>query len=275
MNWNCVWAIASKDMKAVSSNSKLWIPLLVLPILFCVVFPVGLILAAPHAAGSDTLELIRSMTANLPQRGVISEISAMQVPGHQLIYLAVHYLLLPVFLIIPLITSMVTSTNSFVGEKERRTLESLLFSPISILELFTGKVLASLIPTLVISASGFAALGVVVDTMTYSTFGKLIFPSANWLILACWLAPALTFCNILFCVLISARVKGYQEAQQICGVTILPVVGLVIGQITGLFLLSPFLLIIIGGILLAMSLFLLQRISAMNGRHVLFEKQIH
>ena len=42
--------------------------------------------------------------------------------------------------------SSVVAASSFVGEKERKTLESLLYTPIDIASLFWGKLLSAFIP---------------------------------------------------------------------------------------------------------------------------------
>ena len=52
------------------------------------------------------------------------------------------YLLAPLFLIVPLMVSAVLAADAFAGEKERKTLETLLHLPISDRDLFFAKVLA-------------------------------------------------------------------------------------------------------------------------------------
>ena len=45
------------------------------------------------------------------------------------------------FLIVPIMASSVMAASSFVGEKEKHTLETLLYSPLSLRQLFQSKVL--------------------------------------------------------------------------------------------------------------------------------------
>jgi hypothetical protein len=61
----------------------------------------------------------------------------------------------PVLLLVvgffPITVALILALESFVGEKERRSLEPLLNSPLSALQLYSGKFLASLIPPLIAS----------------------------------------------------------------------------------------------------------------------------
>jgi len=81
--------------------------------------------------------------------------------------------------------------------------------------------------------------------------------------------------TVLLNVLISSRVKTYQEAQNIGGVIILPVVGMMAGQASGLFLVGAPIMLLISLAILIINAILLQRITKYNDRFVLFEKQIH
>ncbi|MFD1737255.1 hypothetical protein ACFSCX_11895 [Bacillus salitolerans] len=105
-------------------------------------------------------------------------------------------------------------------------------------------------------------------------FQGFIFPGTNWLFLVFWIAPIITIFTILVEVLVSARAKSFQEAQQIGGLVILPIIALFVGQATGFLILNPLILLIIGIVLLVLSGLLLKLITKFNSRNVLFERQI-
>jgi ABC-2 type transport system permease protein len=191
------------------------------------------------------------------------------------IYLIVNYMLGPLFLLIPVINAMMTAVNSFVGEKERRTLESLLFAPVRVTDLFIGKVLASFIPAYGAALVSFMLCGIVVDGLTWDMFEGLIFPSLNWVVMLLWLTPAFTIGTILFSVWVSARTRGFQEAQQLAGVVVMPIVLLLAGQATGLLFFSTWMLAIAGAVLFVIDAALLLIIARMNQRDQLFERQVH
>lgn len=54
----------------------------------------------------------------------------------------------------PISISLVIALETFVGEKERRSLEPLLSTPLSNIELYVGKTLAAMIPPLLASYGG-------------------------------------------------------------------------------------------------------------------------
>ncbi|MFC0215613.1 ABC transporter permease subunit [Paenibacillus chartarius] len=272
MNRSIVWTIAMKDIRAILSSSKIWIGYIVLPLLCGVVLPgIMILLILNMDLSSPKLAELETMLKHMP----IGDIGGADDLRSRALYMIANYMLGPLFLLIPVINSMMTAVHSFVGEKERRTLESLLFAPIQVKDLFLGKVLASFVPAYSVTLVSFVLCGLVVDGLTFGTFGRLIFPSWNWLVLLLWLTPAFTMATILFSVLVSARTKGFQEAQQLAGVVVLPVVMLLVGQATGLLFLSGWVLWAAGAVLYAVDVVLLLSIARLNQRDVLFERQVH
>lgn len=277
MNKRIVWTIAKKDIRGIFSNKQILIPMLIVPFVLCGLLPAIVILLGTTLDLSmiNGIGALKSMIANLPEGELRETLARMPEERDQIIYMFVNFMLLPLFLLIPVLSSSMIAANSFVGEKERKTLESLLFAPIEIKDLFVGKVLSAFIPTLIISLGSFVLCGLVVDGLTYTRFDQLIFPNLSWIILILWIVPILSIFAILFNVLISARVKGFQEAQQMGGIIVLPLLALMISQVSGLFLINPLILIGLGAVVLVFNVFLLNRITKMNDRQTLFEKQIH
>ena len=64
---------------------------------------------------------------------------------------------LMVFLLMPITGAMALAAHAIVGEKQARTLEPLLATPITTTELLIAKVLGALVPTLAISLAGLVA----------------------------------------------------------------------------------------------------------------------
>ena len=69
------------------------------------------------------------------------------------------------------------------------------------------------------------------------------------MILLVWVAPAAAGLGLSATVLVSSRVNTFQEAQQLGGVIVLPIVAMMIGQFSGLIYLSPAVLLIGGALL--------------------------
>lgn len=275
MNKHIVKAIAYKDMRAILADSRVWLGMLLLPVLFGMVFPaVVLILARTMEIDSpDLLQMIDKLTQAAGP--IFERLNTMDTTNHKLVYLFLNNLLVPIFLLIPVINATMIASNSFVGEKERHTLETLLYAPIDIPSLFAGKVLASFIPSYAAALASFLTCGILAHVIAGPMFDGWFFPSWNWVWLVFWVAPQITITVILISAFVSARVKTFQQAQSVSGMVVLPVILVSVGQAAGLVLLSPAMLAFGGTLLLVLNVWMLYRFAKMNERHRLFESQVH
>jgi ABC-2 type transport system permease protein len=280
MNRHVVKALVEKDLKSTFSSKKVWVPMVLVSLLLCTLMPVVLTVIGTQTEllskeSEDLNKMVDSFIKGFPEHEIKDTVLALPTMNLQFLYLFLSFMIAPFFLLVSIINSMVTASNSFAGEKERKTLESLLFAPISIKDLFLGKVLASFIPTMAITYVVFIIDIIVLNLLTYSAFNELVLLSPTWLVLMLWVVPILVLFNILINILISAKVKTYQEAQQFAGLLILPVIGLLVGQLSGLFFINPLILFLLGIALLVGNFFLLKVMARFNKRNALFESQIH
>lgn len=163
------------------------------------------------------------------------------------------------YLVMPVFVPILISSHAVAGEKEKRTLEPLLSSPVTPLELVIGKSLASLIPSVSVCLLAFALLCVGVDLVAWPLARELVLPNTMWTFGVLVIAPLFAFFGNGVAVLISARVGDSRLAQQLAGLFVLPLVGLAAGQFGGLLqagtdyyaLLGVFVLLLDIGILLA------------------------
>jgi ABC-2 type transport system permease protein len=144
-----------------------------------------------------------------------------------------------IFLVMPVFIPILISSQSVAGEKERRTLEPLLCSPITSVELVAGKSLASLLPAVTISWVAYALLCMTVDVAAWPLLKAPLLPNALWTFGVVVLAPLFAFFGNGVAVLISARVAEARTAQQISALVVLPLVGLVGGQVAGFLKAGP------------------------------------
>ncbi|HLO11032.1 MAG TPA: ABC transporter permease subunit [Pseudoneobacillus sp.] len=280
MNNQVVRALVQKDLKSTFSSKKVWVPMVIVSLLICTILPlifayIGTGTELLSKDTGDTKQLVDTFIKSFPENEIKEKVLALPNMGLQFLYLFFSFMIAPFFLLVSVINSMVTASNSFAGEKERKTLESLLFAPISVKDLFLGKVLASFIPTMIMTYIVFILDIILINLMTYSAFNEMLFLSPTWLVLMLWVVPILVLFNILVNVLISAKVKTFQEAQQFAGLLILPIIGIFVGQISGLFFINPMILFILGFVLLIGNLILLKLMAKFNQRNALFESQIH
>ncbi len=227
-----------KDWLEIRRNREVLFPLIVIPVLFAIMLPIVAVLPTlpipSEASSAGLLQVIKSFPSH-----VKLEISGMT--GRQsIIYLILLYLFAPVFLIIPIMASSVIASDSFAGEKERKTIEALLATPLSDSELLLGKMLVSFAPAVITTAASFALYSAVADYLTMGIFnGRLLLPNQVWLLLIFGLSPALAFADIGLTVLLSARLKGVKEAQQISALLLVPLIAAVLGQASGAMALDP------------------------------------
>jgi ABC-type Na+ efflux pump permease subunit len=168
-----------------------------------------------------------------------------------LIVLVLVYFLAPMYLILPLMVASVIAADSFAGEKERKTLEALLYTPTTDRELLLAKLLSAWLPALAIAWMGFLLYAIVANLAAWPAMGRVFFPNAMWIILALWVAPAVGGLGLGVTVLISARAQGFQEAYQMGAIVVLPILLLVIGQATGVMYFNSGLVLLLGLVLWA------------------------
>jgi ABC-type Na+ efflux pump permease subunit len=176
----------------------------------------------------------------------------------QLIVLVNGYLLAPLFLIVPLMVSAVLAADAFAGEKERRTLESLLHSPIQDRDLFVAKFLSAFLPAVAVSWLGFLAFVLVANAVAWPVMGRIFVPTWLWGVMILWVAPAVATLGLSVMVRVSARTHTAQEANQLGGAVILPLIFLAVGQSTGLLLVTMPVALAIGAVVWVIALLLLR-----------------
>ena len=244
------FALIKKDMRNVTSNKQVFAVLLIVPIVLTIALPsifVFVISFAPDAA-SDFQKLLDMLPA---PNGECSQ-------QQQIFGLILNQIMPSFFLIIPIMASSVMAASSFVGEKEKHTLETLLYSPLSLEHLFQSKILAGFSVGMMISYSSFAAMLLVMELEAFFLTGDLLLPAASWLAIMLLIAPAISLVAIAVTVRSSAKAQTIEEAQQRAVFLIFPILALLIGQFTGIILISAGLLWGVGIVLAALAIVLVK-----------------
>lgn len=225
---NKIGVILQKEWLELRQERTLILTTLLVPALFTAM-PIGMMLILRNTKDDDIMELQAFI-----QAGGLSGMSVEEIG--QVVLGQVFAML---FLIIPMMLPSTIAAYSIVGEKTRRTLEPLLAAPITITDLLTGKTLAALIPSLLMTwlwGLVFIA-GMRLLTTSQEVFERIITP--GWLILWLACAPVLALICVILTVAISSRATDPRSAQQSASVVILPLMLLLMGQLFGLQVLSP------------------------------------
>jgi ABC-type transport system involved in multi-copper enzyme maturation permease subunit len=245
VNWRAIFAIVRKDVMVALRTKAVVMPLVIAPLILLVGMPLllgGIVLLAERTGvnSSDMNELQEMIPPAL--QPTLAGLNATQAG----LVFALLYLFAPMFLILPIMVSSVVAADSFAGEKERKTLEALVYTPTTDGELLLAKMLGGWIPGVLVGVGGFVLYTAVVDLVTWQVAGVMLLPNLFWLLLAFWVGPAAAAIGLGVTVLVSARVNTFQEAYQLGSLVVLPVVFIMIGQITGLILLDTVIVLVLG-----------------------------
>lgn len=232
MNWRSIKAIVRKDLRVVRENKGVSIPMIVIPLIVLVVLP-ALAAFAPILEGMPP-SLFDGLTVFMRAMPVDVRAEFAQYNGVQtMVVLSLVYFIAPMYLVLPQMVASVIAADSFAGEKERKTLEALLYTPTTDGELLLAKLLSAWLPAIVVAWGGLVLYSVVVNVAAWPTMGRIFFPTKMWVVLALWLAPAVAGLGLSATVLISTRAKGFQDAYQLGVIVVLPVLLLAVSQMTG------------------------------------------
>lgn len=256
-----VSAIVKKDIRQIFTSRQTMLPMIIVPLVFSVFIPLSIIFsmngAETRISGNDSADLATYLTLLAGQGDILAQLKAFPTSEMQMMYLFLNYLFMPIFVLIPVMTSCIISASCIVGEKEKKTMETLLYAPVPMGKLFWAKVLAAFIPAIVITAIAVTIYGCIVNFGTAPLFGRFIFPTSNWWLFLFLLTPAFSLLATIMMVFVSAKAKTYQSAQQWSIIIVLPVVGLMMAQTSGGLFLTPEVFAAIGAVVLVADIFLI------------------
>jgi ABC-type Na+ efflux pump permease subunit len=233
MNLNRVLAVLRREFQEILKSRGLLLAIF-LPPLFITVLPLVGVAALGH-----------SLTDSGSARGIgqfglllqsIPDIRSW-TEGEVAVFIILQQVL-TFFLLMPLIISLSIAAQSIVGEKQNKSLEPLLATPVKTGELLFAKSLTALIP---------AILATWVSFVIFLVGGRFLIPSdrvfaallnPKWLVAMVILAPLLALLSVNIAVILSSRVNDTRAVQQIGGFIVMPIVLIGVAQTTGIILLN-------------------------------------
>lgn len=131
----------------------------------------------------------------------------------------------------PISISLVIALETFVGEKERRSLEPLLSTPLTNTELYIGKTLAAIIPPLV---SSYGGMGVYLLSLL---FGELAWrPPAMLIVQIILLTTVQALVMVTGAVVVSSQATSTRAANLLASFIIIPMALIIQGESVIMFL---------------------------------------
>ncbi|MFQ6074620.1 MAG: ABC transporter permease subunit [Candidatus Bathyarchaeia archaeon] len=253
--------IAKKEIREIRGSKYLLSSLLMPIIIFGIAMP-GAFAFISQLPIEGQVDIPNHIAQIIPGYGRMND-------QQRMLYFSVYYLLGPMLLITPLMVPVFIAADSFAGERERKTIEPLLASPVSDIELFLGKVLTAFVPSMFISFIAFVIATCLFNWSALQVFGYIIFPDIPYFIMMIVLTPLATIFSISIVVLISARVVSVRDASQIGGVVIVPLILLIVGQMFAFIFINIVTVIIATAILALLDAILIRFCASRFGRETI------
>ncbi len=237
-----ILAIVRRDLTVVLRARAVAMPIVAVAVIFFVVFPA--LAAFGLRIGGDALGEFEPLIEAVPE-SLRQQLGGGSIASQVAIYLF-EYQFATLFLIVPLMVASVIAADSLAGEKERKTLESLLYTPTSDLELYVAKLLAPWVAAMAVTIVGFVLYAIAVNVAAAADAGRTLALTPLWLLVIGWLSPAVAALGLGAMVIVSARVRGFQEAYQLGGAVVLPLVLLIVAQVSGVLFIDAMLAFALG-----------------------------
>lgn len=245
MSFSRVQAVISRELLEIRKNKTLLFTIFLPPLLltFIPIVMLGVL------GGQMTDRNMNTSAEQIARYYALSPEFAKYSPS-ELMQLIIFQQFLVLYLVMPLIIPMTVAAYSVIGEKEARSLEPLLATPIRTAELLWGKSLAAIVPAIIGTWLAYAIFFIGARFVTTAqVFAGLFNPM--WLVAMVVLTPLLALLAVGIGVMISSRVNDTRVAQQIGGMLVIPAVVLGLAQTAGFILLNAF-TFIIGAVIIAL-----------------------
>jgi ABC-2 type transport system permease protein len=267
MGWHRVTAVARKDAAELLRNPGAIVPAVLM--VLASLFPAFLVVViTPRLVGRTLADSGEFADEAAKAIGTLPELTGLS--GNALVQTFVFHQFSLLLLMVPIVAAMSLATHAVIGEKQARSLEPLLATPITTLELLVAKVTSPFLFALGLSWSAVAIY--VGGAMVFGEAGvwsALVGP--RFLLMFGVLGPLVELSSLLMSVIVSSRASDPRSAQQITALLILPVTGLFVAQLMGVFVIGAAVLIlgsigcfILNGILLWVGVRVFERESILT-----------
>ena len=224
-------AVAIKDATELLRNPGAIFPALMM--VFGSLFPAFLvIILTPRLVGKTLEESGEFAEEAARAMGTMPELAGLS--GNALVQTFVFHQFSLLLLLVPIVSAMSLATHAVIGEKQAKSLEPLLATPISTLELLIAKVSSPFLFALTLSWS--AALIYLLGAVVFGEEGVWqAVAGPRFFLMFGVLGPLVELASLLLSVIVSSRANDPRSAQQITALLILPVTGVFVAQLMGVF----------------------------------------
>jgi ABC-2 type transport system permease protein len=216
--------IILKEWKEVFKNRMVLFTVTLLPLILTAI-PLGIL------AGTGREVSLSGSMDELPEQ--INVFCPPQLNGGECFQVFMVSQFLIMFMILPMAIPITIAAYSIVGEKTNHSLEPLLATPISTVELLIGKSLGAVIPAVLATflAFSFFVIGARLIVPNQELFLALV--DSRWLMSILLVGPLMAVLAVMVSVMVSSRSTDPRAAEQISMVVILPILAVFFGQLAG------------------------------------------
>jgi ABC-2 type transport system permease protein len=136
------------------------------------------------------------------------------------------------FLLIPAMVPIAIASQSVIGERQARSLEPQLATPVEVSELLAGKTIAAALPAVVATWVVWVGYGLLNAAIADPRLLRMVF-SPQWIVAMVSLVPLICVLSVLLGVIVSSRVGDPRTAQQFGAFVVLPIIAIAVAQFLG------------------------------------------
>ena len=243
---NKIKTIIWKEWADVFKNRLVIFTVIFLPLLMTAI-PLGIMYSTRGTTTASSTAINSQLPSEMTQSMCPSGLSGSDCFQ---VFMVSEFMML--FMLVPVAIPVTIAAYSIVGEKTTHSLEPLLATPITTVELLVGKCLAAVIPAILAT---YGAFGIFAAGSWIIVANKMLLTAlldTRWLIAIFIVGPLLAVLAVAFSLMVSSRVNDPRVAEQISMIIILPVLGGFFGQVAGLFVLNKEIISIVAIVMLAL-----------------------
>lgn len=227
--------IIAKEWMEVFKNKMVLFTTALMPILFT---------AIPLVMVKTTSGSVSAGGSNADVPALFAQMCGQMNAGDCLqIYLINQFMVL--YMMMPLIIPITIAAYSIVGEKTTRSLEPLLATPVTTEELLAGKALAAAIPAIAATWICFVIFLLLLPLVGATEAVRQYVLGPTWLLGIIVVGPLMAVAAVNFAIMVSSRVNDPRVAEQMAAILIVPVLGLLFGQVAGVVVINLQLMLIV------------------------------
>jgi ABC-2 type transport system ATP-binding protein len=232
------WLVARRELRETLRDPNLVLPLVLMPCFIGLLTGITAFASFGANTGAVGTAVTNAALDRLPAAAVEHLGNVPTSNRAATLELLLKAFSIPLFWVIPVALTPALAADSFVGERERASLEPLLATPIGTGQLLLGKLVASVIPAAVGTWLGVLVFWAMTLLSPTTLYPRMLLGDGDWLFSLLVVAPLVALFTASVAALISTRVSGYRVAYQLNGLVALPVVLLLIPATAFLFLIT-------------------------------------